>query len=302
MPDVIATNAALARKGIDKIISVELKKKRDLGAEMGFEVISDSQSYIRIQQASGFGLMEEVAELAGHPEVSLDANRTRDYYWKIFKMKHVVSEEALKSAQYALRQAGKIGSLLAKAMNHTQNTDVTNVFVGGFTGTSTIDGVSLFNASHPLDSGYGTQSNTDAADLSASTLSAGIIALAGQKANKGEPFMCMGPYKLIVPTANYISAEVLRQSALLPGSPNNDVNVQGNTLSGVCVNPYLTDTDGWFLVDTEACEGLHTLKFNGGVIIRNDTDMDTNAVRFYCSFRQSSDWHDWRGTYGSPGA
>lgn len=301
MADVIATNAQLARVGIDKILPIELKRLTDYGAQMGFKNVNNSQSFIRIQQESGFGLMQETAELAPHPEVSFDTNFSKDYYWTIFKLKYVESEEKMASDQYARLAGGKIGAKLAKAMNHTRNTLASAVFVGGFAGTG-IDGVPLFSASHPLDSGYGTSSNTDAADLSASTLTAAIQSMAAQKANKGEPFMCMGPYRLIVPTTNYISAEVLRQSALVPGSGNNDVNVQGNLLSGVVVNPYLTDTDSWFLIDTEAVEGLHRLVFSMGAKTRTKLDEDTNSVAFYSSFRESYDWHDWRGTYGSPGA
>jgi hypothetical protein len=302
MADVIATNAQLARVGIDKILPIELKKLTDYGAMMGFKDVNNSQLFIRIQQESGFGLMQETAEMAPHPEVSLDTNLTRDYYWQIFKLKYVESEEKMASDQYARTAAGKIAAKLAKALNHTRNTLASSVFIGGFTGTATIDGVSLFNASHPLDTGFGTSSNTDAADLSASTLTAGIQSMTAQKANKGEPAMCMGPYTLIVPTSNYVSAEVLRQSALVPGSGFNDVNVQGNLLTQVVVNPYLTDTDSWFLVDKSNAEGLHRLVFSMGVKNRTKLDEDTNSVHIYSSFRESYDWHDWRATYGSPGA
>lgn len=301
MADIISTNAAYARAGIDKILPIEIKRLREYAALMGFKPINNSQQFVRIQQEAGFGLFIETNEMDPHPEVTLDTPYSKDFYWAIYKMKYPVSEEKMKSDQYGRVTAGNIGSKLAKSMNQTRNTLSAQVFVNGFSGGPTgPDGKVLFASDHPLASG--SSSNLGSADLSASELTNAITALMGQKDHKGQPFMAAGPYRLIVPIGNYLSSEVLKQSALLPGSPNNDVNVSGGLLNAVVVNPYLTDSDSWFLVDPEMAEGLHNLVFSGGVINRTKLDEDRNAVMFMSSFRESYGFHDWRGLWGSPGA
>ena len=300
MPDVIATNAALARKGIDKILSIEAKRLPDYAGMMGFKDISNSQRYIRIQQEAGFGLFTQTTEFSAHPEVTLESPYSKDFYWNIYKMKYAISEEAMAADQYGRQTAGKIGSKLALSLNQTKNSLSAQVIVGGFAGTTGPDGVVLFSASHPLATG--TSSNLGSADISATELTTAVQAMMSQKDHKGQPFLCQGPYTLVVPVGNMVAAKVLKESLLLPGSPNNDKNVQGMMVSDVIVNPYLTDADSWFLVDKEMADGLHRLVFSMGVKNRNKLNEDLNAVEFFSSFRESYGFHDWRGVWGSPGA
>jgi len=300
MADVILTHADYARRGINKILSIEAKKLPNFAERMGFKVINTSESFYRIKQEAGLGLLQVVNEGDVHPEASFATPYSKDYYWSIMKLKYAQTREKMKADQYGRLTASAIGKKLSMSINQTQNTLSAAVFVNGFTGGPTgPDGVSLFHASHPLESG--TTSNVGASDLSASELTLAIQAMMGQKDHKGQPVICQGPYTLIVPIGNYVSSEVLKQSALLPGSPNNDVNVQGGMITSVVANPYLTDSDSWFLVDKSQCEGLHTLKFSGGTVIDTDDDKDRGYMYFLASLRESYSFHDWRGAWGNPG-
>lgn len=300
MSDVIATHAAYARRGINKILDIQAKKLPNFAEQMGFKVVNTTESYVRITQEAGLGLLQQVNEGDVHPTASFETPYTADFYWTILKLAYELSLEKMESDQYARLSTAKIGQKLALSVNQTQNTLSAAVFVNGFTGGPTgPDGVSLFNASHPL--AVGTASNVLASDISASELALAIQALMSQKDHKGQPVICSGPYTLVVPSANFVAANVLKDSALLPGSPNNDVNFQGGRLAGVIYNPYLTDADSWFLVDKTMADGLHNLRFKGQRI-RTDEDMDRDIFKIMASIRESYGFHDWRGTLASPGA
>jgi hypothetical protein len=301
MADLIATNAEYARRGINKILSIEGKKLEDYASKMGFKVINSTESFIRIKQEAGLGLLQQVNEGDEHPEATFATPYGADYYWNIYKLKYAQTREKMKSDQYGRQTAAAIGKKLANSVQQTKNTLSAAVFVNGFSGGPTgPDGVSLFNASHPLATG--TSSNVLASDISASELALAIQSLMSQRDHKGQPVICAGPYTLVVPAGNFVAAHVLKDSMLLPGSTNNDVNFQGQQLSGVVYNPYLTDSDSWFLIDKNMAEGLHELQFAGGTEIETDENKDRGYVYFMAADRRSYGFHDWRGLLASPGA
>jgi hypothetical protein len=66
------------------------------------------------------------------------------------------------------------------------------------------------------------------------------------------------------------------------------------------VNHYLTDTDAFFAL-TNCPDGLKMFQ-RRDVQIENDTDFDSENMKFKATERYSVGWSDPRGIYGSPGA
>lgn len=128
------------------------------------------------------------------------------------------------------------------------------------------DGVSLFNASHPIDpsgANPGTQSNS----LTATPLSATGLQTAYQNmlAFKGPDNIAMGSLgtTLLVPPSLAYTAWTLANGAFYPEAKNNVSGVfgsQSNIWQGqfnVVVSPYLTDSGSpttavWYLLDTRS--------------------------------------------------
>src|SRR6266581_2271581 len=103
-----------------------------------------------------------------------------------------------------------------------------NVLTNGFTattGTITIDGVTLFNTSHPLLGG-GTYSNRAATDISLSVSGLQEIILLFEKmVNERGLIKRSIPTMLVIPPdLQYVAGEILN-SAYKPNTGNNEVNV-----------------------------------------------------------------------------
>ena len=66
------------------------------------------------------------------------------------------------------------------------------------------------------------------------------------------------------------------------------------------VNHYLTDTDGWF-IRTNIEDGLKLFQRNA-IEFTQDTDFDTENLKYKAYERYSVGWSDWRGLFSSAGA
>ena len=69
---------------------------------------------------------------------------------------------------------------------------------------------------------------------------------------------------------------------------------------GIIANPFLTDTDAWF-VKTNAPQGLkgfNRTKLEFG----KDNDFDTGNAKAKAYERYTFGWTDWRGVFGTAGA
>ena len=129
-----------------------------------------------------------------------------------------------------------------------------------------------------------------------------MIDIAGMTDERGLKIAVRGS-KLIIPKELQFIAERVVNSALRPGTSDNDLNAtksMGMLPDGATVNHFLTDTDAWF-IKTDAPNGFkHFVR----TAIQNsmEGDFDTGNVRYKARERYSFGVSDPRCVFGSPGA
>jgi len=214
-----------------------------------------------------------------------------------------ITEEAVEDNLYDSLSARYTKSL-ARAMAYTKQVKAASVINNGFSNTyAGGDGVSLFNASHPLISG-GVNSNTPStqADLNETSLEAAVIQIAAWTDERGL-LIAAKPKKMVVPPALMFVAKRLLDTELRVSTADNDINAikqMGAIPEGYCVNHFLTDTSAWFLT-TDVPNGMkHFVR----TPLQNsmDGDFDTGNVRYKARERYSFGWSDPLGMWGSSGS
>jgi hypothetical protein len=214
-----------------------------------------------------------------------------------------ITEEAVEDNLYDSLSARYTKSL-ARAMAYTKQVKAAAVLNNGFSNSYPGgDGVSLFNASHPLISG-GTNSNTPSTqvDLNETSLEAAVIQIAAWTDERGL-LIAAKPKKMIVPPALMFVAKRLLDTELRVSTADNDINAlkqMGAIPEGYTVNHFLTDTNGWYLT-TDVPNGMkHFVR----TPLQNsmDGDFDTGNVRYKARERYSFGWSDPLGMWGSSGS
>ena len=214
-----------------------------------------------------------------------------------------ITEEAVEDNLYDSLSARYTKSL-ARAMAYTKQVKAASVLNNGFSNTyAGGDGVSLFNASHPLISG-GVNSNTPSTqvDLNETSLEAAVIQIAAWTDERGL-LIAAKPKKMVVPPALMFTAKRLLDTELRVATADNDINAikqMGAIPEGYCVNHFLTDTSAWFLT-TDVPNGMkHFVR----TPLQNsmDGDFDTGNVRYKARERYSFGWSDPLGMWGSSGS
>ena len=214
-----------------------------------------------------------------------------------------ITEEAIEDNLYD-SLSGRYTKALARAMAYTKQVKAAAVLNNGFSNTYPGgDGVSLFNASHPLVSG-GTNSNTPSTqvDLNETSLEAAVIQIAAWTDERGL-LIAAKPKKMVVPPALMFVAKRLLDTELRVATADNDINAikqMGAIPEGYCVNHFLTDPNAWFLT-TDVPNGMkHFVR----TPLQNsmDGDFDTGNVRYKARERYSFGWSDPLGMWGSSGS
>ena len=213
-----------------------------------------------------------------------------------------ITEEAIEDNLYD-SLSSRYTKSLARAMAYTKQVKAAAVLNNGFSSSYPGgDGVSLFNASHPLISG-GTNSNTPSTqvDLNETSLEAAVIQIAAWTDERGL-LIAAKPKKMIVPPNLMFVAKRLLDTELRVSTADNDINAikqMGAIPEGYTVNHFLTDTNAWFLT-TDVPNGLkHFVR----TPLSNsmDGDFDTGNVRYKARERYSFGWSDPLGMWGSSG-
>ena len=214
-----------------------------------------------------------------------------------------ITEEAVEDNLYDSLSARYTKSL-ARAMAYTKQVKAAAVLNNGFSNTYPGgDGVSLFNANHPLISG-GVNSNTPATqiDLNETSLEAAVIQIAAWTDERGL-LIAAKPKKMVVPPSLMFVAKRLLDTELRVSTADNDINAikqMGAIPEGYTVNHFLTDTSAWFLT-TDVPNGMkHFVR----TPLQNsmDGDFDTGNVRYKARERYSFGWSDPLGMWGSSGS
>jgi len=153
------------------------------------------------------------------------------------------------------------------------------------------DGTDLFHADH---------NNLGAAGLDEASLSAAVTAMREQTSESGNP-LNIEPGYLLVPPELEFTAKKLVNSALVPGSDYNDVNVLQGMME-VLVEPLLTDANNWYVIAKPSSIQTIEMGFLGGretpeILVKEDFDRDVIWYKGRVVFGGAV--VDYRGFYGA---
>ena len=286
--------------GLNALFGLEYDKYQDEHAEI-YETENSERSFEEETKLSGFGAAPVKAEGEAITYDNAQEAWTQRYDHETVTMGFSITEEAVEDNLYDTLSA-RYTKALARGMAYTKQVKAVVPLNNGFSSYTTGDGVSLFNASHPLVSG-GTVSNrpTTATDLNETALENATIQIAGWVDERGL-LIAAKPRKLIVAPNEMFTATRILKSEYRTGVADNDVNAivtNGTIPDGFSVNHYLTDTNTWFLI-TDIPNGMkHFVR--APMAQSMDGDFDTGNVRYKARERYSFGVSDYLGVYGSPG-
>lgn len=161
------------------------------------------------------------------------------------------------------------------------------------------DGVVLCSASHPVNENDSTTfSNAGSSALSYGAVVNTLIAGADMNDDRGYPMPSIYDV-LYVPTALQATAFEIVNAVGKPGGANNDANFLASRGLRVIVDPYLSDANNWFMIDS-AQSTMHALWFNR--VLPDISLSPLSNPKFYSIYdgymRYSFGWDDARWIYG----
>jgi len=181
-----------------------------------------------------------------------------------------------------------------------RETDAASVF-NNASSTSYLggDGVPLVDSSHPQGphKGSAVQDNEGSLSISADNVETVRQAMMAYTDDVGELIGVM-PNLILVPPELENEAKIITQTEFKVGSANNDINPQQGRFSYM-VWHYLTDADGWFMIDTNLMKRSLVWfdRIPLGINLKNE---DTTVyARYIARMRYSYGWRDWRWIYGN---
>lgn len=285
------------------VVTENMLKMRDEVFSKLYKRVPITTKDAKFTEIVGFGAMAKANEYGDPnydtPYQGADKTLTPDTY-NLFSQ---ISMEAWEDDQYGAFK--KYGDMFARSALHTKEILAAAAFNTGFDTVTTADGKYLFATDHTLEGGgtYKNKLSTDS-DLTVSSLQQAIIDMMNTTDGRGK-LLQIRPKYLVVPTALIFTAEEILKSDGKAYTSDNDINVFKSRRIEIVENPYITDSDSWFLVWDRIDSDLHPLKYVDRQALKTDIDyvfekMDAPLVRAYmrCNFGAVG----WRGVFGTPGA
>jgi hypothetical protein len=288
--------------GLNALFGMEYARYGEQHKEI-YETETSERSFEEETKLSGFSAAPVKNEGSAIAYDNAQEAWTTRYNHETIALGFSITEEAVEDNLYDSLSA-RYTKALARAMAYTKQVKAAAVLNNGFSNTYPGgDGVSLFNANHPLVSG-GVNSNTPGTqvDLNETSLEAAIIQIAQWTDERGL-LIAAKPKKLIVPPSLMFVAKRLLDTELRVATADNDINAikqMGAIPDGYTVNNFLTDSNAWFLT-TDVPNGMkHFVR----TPLQNsmDGDFDTGNVRYKARERYSFGWSDPLGMWGSSGS
>ena len=270
-----------------------------------FDKVTSNKAYEERLGFSGLGLAKRKAEGAPVQYDTMQQGFTQRTTNVVYALGFIITKEARDDNQYAQIGAAR-SKALARSMRQTKEILAANILNRAFNSSYTgADGKELCAADHVTKNGlvYKNELET-AADLSEAALEQMCIDIADATDERGLK-IAIKPRKLVIPRSLVFEAERILKSVLRNDTDTNAINAlrSKNVIpEGYTMNHFLTDQDAFFmLTDIRGDDGLiyqerHALEF------KDDTDFNTDNVKFKAYERYAFDWVDSRCIYGSPGA
>lgn len=288
------------REGLKSIWGRTYDEYNPKWAEM-FKTENSFRKYEEDVEATGFGLAPVKAE-GGNISYEDDNQGTVNRATNIaYALGFIVTYEEMEDNLYE-EISEKRTEALAYSMRQTKEVNGANIMNRAFNSSFTYgDGVELIATNHPTFSGDQSNELSPAADLSEASLEDLTIQIMNAKNSKGLRIALM-PESLIVPNELAFDAQRILESTLQNDSANNAINVlyTKSYIPKIVINPYLTDTDAFF-IKTDAPRGLIHYERTPATFDA-DNDFDTKNMKFSAYERYVFTSVDFRGVYGSEGA
>ena len=288
--------------GLNALFGLEYARYGEEHKEI-YETETSERSFEEETKLSGFSAAPVKNEGSAIQYDNAQEAWTTRYNHETIALGFSITEEAIEDNLYDSLSA-RYTKGLARAMAYTKQVKAAAVINNGFSAAyAGGDGVSLFNASHPLVNGS-TNANTPSTqvDLNETSLEAAVIQIAAWTDERGL-LIAAKPKKLIVPPNLMFVAKRLLDTELRVGTTDNDINAikqMGAIPEGYTVNHFLTDTNGWYLT-TDVPNGMkHFIR--SPLSQSMDGDFDTGNVRYKSRERYSFGWSDPLGIWGSSGS
>jgi len=215
-----------------------------------------------------------------------------------------VSMEAIKDNRYSKIYDNT--RELSNGLYQFKQITAANIFNNGYdTSVTYLDGLPLFSTAH-VRKGGGTYSNRLAAGIDLSEVALETI-YANVRRNRNERGL-LSPLmldKLCLPPELVHQALRLLDSEKQAETANNAINAirkKGTIPGGVTDNPFLTDTDAYFVTTSIPGEMGLIYQVNMPLNFDQDKDSDTFNQSYIAYERYALDCIDVRAVYGSPGA
>lgn len=275
----------------DSYNEVPMKYKEIFKTE---KMTGKTQSYPHL---GAFGLWTTNTEGSDFNQADFGEGNVASFEAKRYDKAYVLTWELMQDDRYnVMKGIGKGGSAkgLGRSLRATQETDTASVITNGFTNVG-YDGVSLFNAAHPLASSTRTCSNLITGALTDTTLKAAMTLMRKQVDEAGIVISAHANQLVVSPENEYI-AKAIVNSILQSGTNNNDINTVPNLK--VVVWDYLTGSE-WFIQDT-SIDNLLFLEREAPIF---DSERIQNKMdyRMFGYTRYDFGYCDWRGLVGSTG-
>lgn len=194
------------------------------------------------------------------------------------------------------RKAQSLGYAFGTTIATHMSSVLNNAFSDSYLGA---DGEPLCETNHGVNSvSSDTFSNTGTTALSYDAVVATLIAGHDLNDDRGNPLPIVYD-TLYVPTALQATAYEIVNAIGKPGSADNDANFLNSQGLQVVVDPYLSDTNNWFMLNRSMAQ-MHLLWFwRVRPEIALDPSSDYNLVAKYRGYmRYSYGWDDPRFIFG----
>lgn len=263
-----------------------------------FNINTSTRQFEVTQGLTAFGLVPEKPEGRGIQYDDPIQGYNNTYQHLTYALGYRLTAEAYEDDQYKIL-GPKMSKSMGKSCAVTREILAAAIFNNGF-GDVGPDGVSLFNAAHPLEAG-GSAGNRPTVPVALSQTSLQTALTAFRRSVDGRGLLIdLKPKYLIVPPELEFYARELIGSMLKPDSQNNNINAVMGSLD-IVVLDYLSNPGAWFLATDKEEHSLQW--YNRRAITWHDaTDFDTQDAKYSIDWRSSLGYDDWRGIYGNPGS
>lgn len=270
--------------------------------------VEDSQdAYEDILQYQGPDSIPQAAEGSVFERIEIDNVRSKRFTHLIYKAEIKITKEALMDTKY--RQIADAVKMLSRAGSRTIERLAAGVLYNALPGGSELspDGVTAFNGTHsfsnPLAGNPTSGSNAGTGQLTTAVVR--LMRAEGRKTRDEHGSLApVNLTRLIVPPDLEDEANVLKESALRPGTTNNDKNITGSGIKEIVVADFLAEAPAnastmWFMQDPDAHRLMMFWRQRPQRAMLHEEASDDHLFRLY--FRCSFGYADWRGIYASTG-